>query len=37
VIDEYEPDTLADVRLIAYSDEEYEKLRAIAKEYGAED
>ncbi|MEY7848086.1 macro domain-containing protein [Natrarchaeobius sp. A-rgal3] len=28
VIDDYEPETLEDVRLIAYSDEEYDEIRA---------
>ena len=29
-IDDYEPDTLEDVRFIAYSDEEYETVRSVA-------
>jgi O-acetyl-ADP-ribose deacetylase (regulator of RNase III) len=32
VIDGYEPTTLSDVRVIAYSDEEYETIRDVARE-----
>jgi O-acetyl-ADP-ribose deacetylase (regulator of RNase III) len=32
VLDEYEPTTLSDVRVIAYSDEEYEIIRDVARE-----
>ncbi|MBZ6493766.1 macro domain-containing protein [Natrinema longum] len=31
-LDRYEPDTLEDVRFIAYSDEEYETIRAVTAE-----
>lgn len=31
-IDRYDPDTLSDVRLIAYSDEEFETIQSVAKE-----
>ena len=33
VIDGYEPQTLSDVRLIAYGDDEYEGMRSVASDY----
>jgi O-acetyl-ADP-ribose deacetylase (regulator of RNase III) len=35
-IDEFEPDSLDDVRFIAYSDEEFETVRRVAAEFGVE-
>ncbi|MEF8782248.1 MAG: macro domain-containing protein [Haloarculaceae archaeon] len=35
VIDEYDPDSLVDVRFIAYSDDEYETLRDVAERVGS--
>ena len=35
-IAEYEPDTIEEIRLIAYGDGEYETMRDVATEYGAE-
>lgn len=34
VIDEYDPETLDDVRFVAYSDDEFETIRAVAEEVG---